>query len=117
MLGTDRDALLCDLAETYGVFSFDELPVMTLATLCAGLRDSSRIKHKMRGHTEIISEYTLVHIADSLSVLLGALADDKKTPELYYDLMVGKREQEVKRVGFDSIEDFKAARERIINGG
>lgn len=115
MLGTDRDALLCDLAETYGVFSFTELPIMTVATLCAGLRESSRIRHKLRGYNEVPSEYTLVHIADSLSILISALSDDKKKPPLYYDALVGKLEVQKHSSGFESIEDFEAARERFLH--
>ena len=49
MMATDRTALICDLAETYGVLNYRELPVETLAALSAGLRENSRIKMKLAG--------------------------------------------------------------------
>lgn len=116
MIAIDRDALLCDLAETYGVFSFDSVPVLTLATLCAGLRGNSRIRHSIGGYKEVPPEFTLVHIADALTILLSAFSDKTDVPKLYSDIMSGKRE-EIKNSGFDSIEAFEAARERIINAG
>ena len=116
MIGTDKDALLCDLAETYGVFDFYTLPVTTIATLAVGLRESSRIKHKINNLNEIPPEYTLVHIADALTVLLKGLSGEKdKTPELYSDLMAGKSKKTANK-GFNSIEEFEAARKRFING-
>ena len=119
MMSVDKDALLCDLAETYGVFDFRALPLMTIATLASGLRDSSRIKHKMNSLTEVPAEYTLVHIADAMSVLLSGLAGDgKETPPLYADVMAGKHKNNGKKEkqGFDSIEAFEAARKRFIDG-
>ena len=115
MISIDKDALLCDLAETYGVFSFDSVPVATLATLCAGLRGDSRIRHSIGGYKEVPPEFTLVHIADALTLLLNAMADNDNKPELYSDMMIGKQ-KEVEINGFDSIESFEAARKRIING-
>ena len=44
MLAADRDALICDLAETYHVLDLTALPVPLLATLAAGLRGDSRIR-------------------------------------------------------------------------
>ena len=115
MIAIDRDALLCDLAETYGVFSFDSVPVMTLATLCAGLRGDSRIRHSIGGYKEIPPEFTLVHIADALTMLLSGLSEDSKEPALYSDVMTGKRAKKSTN-GFDSIEEFEAARKRVFNG-
>ena len=36
MLATDEDALLCDFAETYGVYDLEALPVEKLAVLSFG---------------------------------------------------------------------------------
>ena len=108
--------MLCDLAETYGVYDFNALPVTTIATLAAGLRNDSRIKHKVAKLNEVPAEYTLVHIADALSVLVcGLSGESDKLPPLYSDVMVGKREIK-KQQGFDSIEAFEAARKRFIDG-
>lgn len=47
MYAADRDALLCDLAETYGVYDFRALPVATVAVLACGLRADSRIAARL----------------------------------------------------------------------
>lgn len=80
MLSTDREAVICDMAETYGVFDYKTLPVPLLATLACGLRDNSRIK---------------MRIASELS-----RANSR-----------GDRESN----SFDTVEEFEAARERILN--
>ena len=49
MIRLDRDALICDLAETYHIYDMRSLPLQTVATLSAGLRDDSRIKMKAGG--------------------------------------------------------------------
>ena len=41
MMALDREALLCDLAETYGIYDVRALPVSTLAVLASGLRENS----------------------------------------------------------------------------
>ena len=49
MLAADRNAVICDLAETYGILDYKALPVPLLATLCSGLRETSRIKLRLSG--------------------------------------------------------------------
>ena len=115
MIGVDKDALLCDLAETYHIYGFDQVDLVTTATLAAGLHEDSRIKRKISGFNEIPATFTLVHIADALTVLLSTLAGEKKKPVLYYDALTGKQKVEHKG-GFKSIEDFEAARQRFIHG-
>ncbi len=48
MLAVDRDALVCDLAETYGILDLYAHPAQLIATLAAGLRENSRIYERMR---------------------------------------------------------------------
>ena len=45
MMAVNRDALICDLAETYGILDCQALPALLLATLSCGLRADSRIVH------------------------------------------------------------------------
>ena len=49
MLKIDEDAVICDLAETYHIYNYKELPPLTVALFCDGLRDDARIKLKMSG--------------------------------------------------------------------
>ena len=48
MLAVDRDALMCDLAETYGILDLYAHPAQLIATLATGLREDSRIYARMR---------------------------------------------------------------------
>ena len=119
MLGIDKDAVICDLAETYHVLDYKAIPVLTLAALCAGLHDDSRIKMRMMGLNKIAPSFALIRIADILAVINYSLTAKAgtKAPELYQDIMTGKRKQERKTTGFSSIEAFENARKRIINNG
>ena len=111
MLGTDRDALICDLAETYHLYSLDAVPVMTLAALCAGLHSDSRIKLGMLGYTRIDPAFALVNIADTLTMFTHS---GDNPPELLRDIMTGKHKQDDKLKGFGTFEAFEAARKRIL---
>ena len=37
MIALDQNALICDFAETYGIYNYRALPVSLLATLAVGL--------------------------------------------------------------------------------
>lgn len=43
MVAEDEHALICDLAETYGIYDYHKLPARTVAILATGLREDSRI--------------------------------------------------------------------------
>lgn len=117
MLGIDRDAVICDLAETYHVLDYKNVPIMTLAALCAGLHDDSRIKTRMMGVHRIDPSFALVRAADMLAIINYSLTAKQgaKPPTLYQDIMMGKQQE--KTSGFASIEEFEAARKRIIKNG
>lgn len=116
MIGTDRDALLCDLAETYHIFDFRALPVLTLAALCFGLREDSRIKMKMAGMRYIPPLVLFANIADNLTLIRHGLFAKKnaKLPKLYTDMMMGPEPEEHESMLFASGEDFEIERKRIL---
>jgi len=121
MLGVDRDALVCDLAETYGVLDYRALPVDTLATLCAGLHEDSRIKMRMMDCQKVDPSFALVRISDTLTVIYYMLTgfcghSPSSLPTLYQDIMTGKQEQK-QSTGFSSIEEFEEARKRMLDNG
>lgn len=76
MISANEDALICDLAETYGIYDYRALPVSTLATLCVGLRDNSRIKMYLSGEKLPRSELLLAAAVDRLSYLLWINTED-----------------------------------------
>lgn len=116
MLGTDRDAVICDLAETYHLLDYKSVPVELLATLCAGLHDDSRIKMKISGLKRIAPSFAFVHMADALTVILHSMTGSKKKPKLYEEIMVDKRAKK-KTTGFSTIEEFEKARQRFLTNG
>lgn len=76
MLAMDREALICDLAETYGIFDYRALPARLLATLAVGLRDNSRIKMRMEGQHVPRGELLLAAILDRVSTIAWFLSED-----------------------------------------
>lgn len=112
MLRIDRDALVCDMAETYHVYDFHAIPVEILATLAAGLRDDSRIKMQIGGLEYIPPVILLARIADCLALIQYGLMHDEKTPlpKMVIDIMTGKgarverAQSEAQRATFALIE-------------
>lgn len=113
MIGRNEDALICDLAETYGIYDYRSLPVRTVATLSAGLRADSRIMMELAGEEIDIKIYLLSVIVDKLTLLLWQNSGAKGTmPKLITDAF----EKEDNPVGFTTPEDFEKARQKIIGG-
>lgn len=122
MIATDEDALVCDLAETYHVLDYRSLPARLVATLAAGLRESSRIKLKMAGMPCTSETLLLAMAVDRLSLLFWAKTDDgqknRNRPESIYMRILGANtKQESDIVAFESRSDFEAERKRLMNGG
>lgn len=119
MISADRDALLCDMAETYGIYDLRALPVSTLATLAVGLRDDSRIKMHMHGAKISRIETLLAAAVDRLSMLWWAKTEDARSnanrPKSMLSILVGEHEkQESNNVeSFESGDEFESAWERI----
>lgn len=114
MIATNRNALLCDLAETYGIYDFKALPATTLATLSVGLRDNSRIMMHLRGETATKTELMLAAAIDRLSLLVWMMTDDARSgvnrPASLLDSFLGvESESDGKIQGFDSPEEFEKA--------
>lgn len=117
MIATDRTAWICDLAETYGVLNYKELPVETLAALSVGLRDTSRIKMKLAGE-KIASDIMLLAAAvDRLTFIAwtktkAAEKGTNRPKSILSAMQEGGSGSNV--VAFDTAEEFEAARSRII---
>lgn len=69
MIVTDEDALICDLAETYHIYDYRRLPVLSVAVFSLGLRQNSRIKMIMSGNRITLEESLLACAVDRLSIL------------------------------------------------
>lgn len=113
MLIADRDALVCDLAETYGIFDYRAVPVKLLATLASGLREDSRIKMRLSGSKVSRRELLLAAAVDRLSLLVWSMSEDAKhgtnRPKSLVAAFMDESEDSGEVMAYDSAEDFEAA--------
>jgi len=118
MLAADRDAVVCDLAETYGILDYRALPVRMLATLCVGLRDDSRIRLLMSGARTTMDTALLAAAADRLGQLVWMGSKDgqrgKNRPRAILPLLLGQQKRESDLMTFDTGEEFEAARNAAL---
>ncbi len=124
MLRTDETALICDLAETYGVMDWKALPLRTVAALSSGLRDDSRIKMKLTCRSVPSDVALLAAAVDRLSLLVWAKTKDaqhgRNKPDSILAKMLGDGKEEPMKKDFSvfrTSEEFEAARRRAINKG
>lgn len=119
MISADRDALLCDLAETYGIYDMRALPVSVLATLSVGLRENSRIKMRLAGEAVPRSDLLLAAIVDRLSLLIWMQSEDGRNgvnrPKSVFDALQGATEESKDGPveAFETAGDFEAEWARI----
>ena len=113
MLSADRAALLCDLAETYGIFDLNALPVPTVAMLAVGLRDDSRIKVILSGCRVPRRDLLLAAAVDRLSLLVWGMSEDAKRgtnrPESLVAAFMGENDNGSDMMTFADPEAFDAA--------
>lgn len=116
MLSVDRDALLCDIAETYHIYDFRALPVTALAVLCCGLKADSRINRKLLGHNYMSAEMLLACVVDNIATLQYRLfgKEGDEPPKLLYHELYGSQPQ-TEKFGYANGEDFLEAWKQ--NGG
>lgn len=118
MLRYDEDALICDLADTYGVHDYRSLPCRTVAAFSVGLRDDSRIKMKIAGMKQPMDIMLLAAIADRLSILAWQKTEDgmkgRKAPKSILEELT--KETETKETVALTIEEFEARRKAILGG-
>ena len=113
MLRLDRDAVICDLAETYGIFNYQALPVRLLATLVVGLREESRIMRKISRQRIPRGDILLAAVVDRLSTIAWMLSDDGTNgvnrPKSVLDALMGVQPQMPPSdvVAYDTPEDYE----------
>lgn len=124
MIKIDEDALICDLAETYQIYDYKQLPPTRIAVFSCGLRDDSRIKMKLSDQFVSIDTLLLSRISDSLSMLVWFQTEDgqkgKNRPTPLVDLFTkdtGNQEKENDVVVFNSGKDFAEVRQKLIQTG
>ena len=117
-VGKCEDDLICDMAETYHIFNWRELPLKTAAVLASGLSQDSRCFRKVNNQKLRSSEYTLLAILDELRIIKWLHTSDaqkgKNRPEsVLMSLLEPKKN---KTVGFRTAEEFESVRSKILAG-
>ena len=108
MLKAHKDDLICDLAETYNIYDYTVFLPRYIATLAAGLKDDSRTVQAVTGTNTDLTGVLLAQIATMLSGFFH------EKPIDYMEIISGEK-QEKELVGYDSPEEFWAARQAIID--
>lgn len=118
MMKLDEDALLCDLAETYQIYDFKQLPLSKVAVFSYGLRDDSRIKMRMNEQNVTLDNLLLAGINDALNLLVWFKTKDgqkgNNKPELITSKLVGIAEKTSDNEVFVSGQDFEETRLKLI---
>lgn len=110
MLELSEEAVVCDFAETYHIYDIRSLPLQTVATLAAGLRDDSRIKLLAAGLPVNQDTLLLAAIADRIEAFRLGFTKDPKRPAFILDTILGNKEKIKKGVKtFNRPEDLIAA--------
>ena len=115
MLKIDENALICDLAETYHIYDYRQLPPSMVAIFAIGLRDDSRIKMKLSNSKVPPNIMLLAGIIDKLNILIWQNTEDgrkgRNKPKSILDELYDK-ESEIS--AFASGKEFEAERQRLI---
>lgn len=121
MIALDEDALVCDLAETYQIYDYKQLPLNEVAVFAYGLRDDSRIKQIMSDQIVSLEITLLANIVDRLSISLWLQTKDgqkgvNRPPSIAELLTKNHKEESDARdyLVFESGEDFENYRKALL---
>ena len=111
--------MICDLAETYHVFNYRELPVKLLATLVSGLRADSRVKMAINGTNVPTTTLIMAMTYDRINQWVWMNTKDgrrnKNKPASLAEALMAKPKEKTHEV-FDSGEEFDAMLKKIKEG-
>ncbi len=112
MINEGEDELICDLAQTYHVLNYKELPPSLAAILAVGLDEDSRIKRKLSGQILTISESLQAVCADILNLILWTKTKDaaknRNRPQSLLRKLNGlDKEEKDDLMTFDTPEEFE----------
>lgn len=76
MMNLDKNALLCDLAETYHIYDYRSLPLHMVGIFACGLREDSRTMMKVMGVKVNTIQTLLALIADNTRLIAWLQSSD-----------------------------------------
>lgn len=106
-----EDDVICDMAETYHIFSYKKHKPSFIATLLNGLKDDARIVMRLTGVTADTKTRLLAMIADFIRALNGSFDGEEGTS--IYDTFIRTQERK-KTTGFNTVEEYENRRNEII---
>ena len=112
--------MICDLAEYYGIYDYEKMPPLYIATLACGLRDGSRVVSALTGNPYALHTMLEAGILDTVKMIAWMNSEDgvkrRNRPKSVLDSLFPKDEEEpkTKNASFDSGEAFEAARRKIL---
>ena len=118
MLAIDKNAFICDLAETYSIYDYKRVPGRLLGILAAGLGENTRIGKKINGVKGTVTEVLLAQILDGVRFLCWAQTEDgrkgKHRPKsVASEFFVSEDKNKAKTM---SVDDFERIRQKIVGG-
>lgn len=117
MIKIDENALICDLAETYHIYNYRQLPADLVAVFSVGLHENARIKMAMSGQKVPLETLLLASIADRVGILAWQNTEDghkgRNAPKEFVSFLTEEPKEREESV-FKSGEDFENARARIL---
>lgn len=119
MIRQDEDALICDLAETYRIYDYRQLPLLQVAVFAYGLRDDSRIKKIISNQVVSLDTLLFASMVDRLSLSLWLQTKDGQKgtnrPNSIVDQLTKREEKDEKDyLVFKSGEDFENYRKKLL---
>lgn len=122
MFARDKDAVICDLAETYKIYDYKELPCSKVALFAVGLRENSRIKTMMSNMKYSLDTTMLAAVLDRLSVLVWFNTEDGRKginrPAMITDkLYISDKKEDSDIVAFDTSAEYERYRRLIMEKG
>ena len=88
-----EDEMICDLAETYGIYDYTKYEPLYIATLVSGLRTNSRVVMKMQGIGATNEEILSAMAVDGINTLVWMHTEDaehgRNRPESVREALLG----------------------------
>lgn len=118
MLAKYKNEIICDLAESYGIYDYHAFSGAYIATLVSGLRPASRLYMAMSGAKAPQSELLLASILDGVNLIFWGMTEDgqkgRNKPERVIDALINKPEKPRDFDVYETPEDYERARLAIL---
>ncbi|WP_448861695.1 DUF5361 domain-containing protein [Dorea sp.] len=120
MMNIDKNALLCDLAETYHIYDYRSLPLHMVGIFACGLREDSRIMMKVMGVKVNTIQTLLALIADNTRLIAWLQSSDGEKginrPKLLLAMMSEEKYSENNIETFENGQQFDDEWNRLTGG-